>query len=129
MRYTLRLLTLDQLRRAATLVCALELERQDDVARLGTEPAGGQGGRQSVTARTKVRQVKTSPKDKPSPVPLENCPWCGSRFSPSRFELLPDDDHPTELRIFCTSRLRRGELNRSGAVLAHVGEEREGVPR
>ena len=31
MRYTLRLLTLDQLGRAATLICALELERQKDV--------------------------------------------------------------------------------------------------
>ena len=30
MRYTLRLLTLDQLGRAATLICALELERQKD---------------------------------------------------------------------------------------------------
>ncbi|MGH7556094.1 MAG: DISARM system helicase DrmA, partial [Longimicrobiales bacterium] len=35
MRYTLRLLTLDQLGRAATLMCALELERQADVAKLG----------------------------------------------------------------------------------------------
>ena len=35
MRYTLRLLTLDQLGRAATLLCALELERQQDVETLG----------------------------------------------------------------------------------------------
>ena len=39
MRYTLRLLTLDQLGRAAGLVCALELERrQDATARLGGWP-------------------------------------------------------------------------------------------
>ena len=31
MRYTLRLLTLDQLSRAATMICALEMERQKDV--------------------------------------------------------------------------------------------------
>ena len=38
MRYTLRLLTLDQLGRAATLICALELERQKDVEKLGEWP-------------------------------------------------------------------------------------------
>lgn len=38
MRYTLRLLTLDQLGRAATLICALELERQRDVKKLGQWP-------------------------------------------------------------------------------------------
>ena len=38
MRYTLRLLTLDQLGRAATLICALELERQKDVDKLGDWP-------------------------------------------------------------------------------------------
>src|SRR5205085_2256004 len=38
MRYTLRLLTLDQLSRASTLICALELERQKDVAKLGEWP-------------------------------------------------------------------------------------------
>lgn len=38
MRYTLRLLTLDQLSRAAGLVCALELERVRDPARLGEWP-------------------------------------------------------------------------------------------
>ena len=35
MRYTLRLLTLDQLGRAATLICALELERQKDATSSG----------------------------------------------------------------------------------------------
>ena len=38
MRYTLRLLTLDQLGRASTLICALELERQQDVEKLGEWP-------------------------------------------------------------------------------------------
>ena len=49
MRYTLRLLTLDQLGRAATLICALELERQQDVDKLGRmavrdRPVGREGG-------------------------------------------------------------------------------------
>lgn len=38
MRYTLRLLTLDQLSRAATLICALELLRAKDVTKLGAWP-------------------------------------------------------------------------------------------
>jgi hypothetical protein len=38
MRYTLRLLALDQLGRAAGLICALELERQQDVEKLGKWP-------------------------------------------------------------------------------------------
>ena len=38
MRYTLRLLTLDQLGRAATLICALELVRQEDVDKFGEWP-------------------------------------------------------------------------------------------
>ena len=38
MRYTLHLLTLDQLSRAATLICALELERLQDVTKPGDWP-------------------------------------------------------------------------------------------
>ena len=38
MRYTLRLLTLDPLGRAATVICSLELERQTDLPKLGAWP-------------------------------------------------------------------------------------------
>jgi hypothetical protein len=118
MRYTLRLLTLDQLGRAAGLVCALELEREKDARRYGEWPfeiglwvgkaatpniLGRKGDGRSDSARTKVRQFKADPKSRPSPIPLENCPWCGTRFGPNSFALLPDDDHPSELRIVCTN--------------------------
>lgn len=116
MRYTLRLLTLDQLARAAGLVCALELEREADVARYGRWPfeiglwvgkaatpnvLGYKGFKGTGDARSKVRQFKKYPKTKPSPIPLENCPWCGERFTPNSFNLRPDDDQPRDLRITC----------------------------
>ena len=118
MRYTLRLLTLDQLGRAAGLVCALELEREADHERYGNWPfeiglwvgkaatpniLGRKGDGRSDSARSKVRQFKADPKSKPSPIPLENCPWCGTRFGPDSFALLPNDDNPNELRIVCTN--------------------------
>jgi hypothetical protein len=118
MRYTLRLLTLDQLARAAGLVCALELEREKDLVRYGEWPfeiglwvgkaatpnvLGHKGDGNPDSARSKVRQFKADPKGKPSPIPLENCPWCGTRFGPDSFALLPNDDQPLELRIVCTN--------------------------
>ena len=118
MRYTLRLLTLDQLGRAAGLVCALELEREQAPARYGEWPfeiglwvgkaatpniLGRKGDGRSDSARSKVRQYKADPRGKPSPIPLENCPWCSSRFGPDSFALLPNDDEPRELRIVCVN--------------------------
>ena len=116
MRYTLRLLTLDQLGRAAGLVCALELERRKDAGRYGGWPfeiglwvgkagtpnrLGERGDNRSDSARSKVSQYKNNPQGKPAPIPLEACPWCGEDFTPNSFTLLPDADHPTELRIVC----------------------------
>ena len=118
MRYTLRLLTLDQLARASGLVCALELEREADVGRYGEWPfeiglwvgkaatpnvMGRRGEPRSDSARAKTRQFKANPSGKPSPIPLENCPWCGTRFEPASFTLWPNDDRPAELRIVCTN--------------------------
>lgn len=118
MRYTLRLLTLDQLARASGLMCALELEREANTDRLGTWPfeiglwvgkagtpnlIGARGDGRSDTARSMVQKFKADPKSNPAPIPLDSCPWCGSKFTPDSFLLLPDDDFPEELRIVCSN--------------------------
>jgi len=118
MRYTLRLLTLDQLGRAATLICALELERQKDIEKLGPWPfeiglwvgkaatpnvMGAKGDGNSDTARGRTVAFKNDDR-KPSPIPLEDCPWCGSKFKPASFHLLPGPDYPTDLRVTCLNR-------------------------
>jgi hypothetical protein len=118
MRYTLRLLTLDQLSRAATLICALELERQNDVVKLGEWPfeiglwvgmaatpnrMGDVKDRDGYTAREKTIAFWNDDR-KPSPIPLEECPWCGTRFKAVSFQLLPNRDYPTDLRVMCIDR-------------------------
>ena len=118
MRYTLRLLTLDQLGRAAGLVCALELERVNEADKYGHWPyeiglwvgkaatpniMGRKGDGRDDTARSKVNRFKGNPRGNPSPIPLENCPWCGTRFQPDSFNLLPNADAPAELRVTCAN--------------------------
>ena len=88
MRYTLRLLTLDQLGRASTLICALELERQKDVEKLGEWPfeiglwvgraatpnrVGQKGDTDQETARAKTLAFKRGTTTA-SPIPIEDCP-------------------------------------------------------
>ena len=118
MRYTLRLLTFDQLARAAGLVCALELERHGAPDRYGEWPfeiglwvgkaatpnvMGKKGGGAFESARSKTLRYKGNPRGRPTPIPLENCPWCGQRFEADAFDLLPDSDRPRDLRIVCTN--------------------------
>ena len=118
MRYTLRLLTLDQLSRAAGLVCALELEREADSGRYGEWPfeiglwvgkaatpnvLGRKGDGRSDSARSKLRRFQSNTRGNPSPIPLENCPWCGERFQAESFQLLPNADAPKELKVICAN--------------------------
>jgi hypothetical protein len=119
MRYTLRLLTLDQLGRATGLVCALELERQAN-PKLGEWPfeiglwvgkaatpnrmgcSGDKGPAVDDTAYTKVNQFRKDDK-KPMPVPIEECPWCGDRFTRDSFWLKPNAKAPIDLHVVCTN--------------------------
>jgi hypothetical protein len=128
MRYTLRLLTLDQLGRAAALICALELERQKDVEKLGEWPfeiglwvgraatpnrMGRKGDTDRESARAKTIAFKNDDR-KPSPIPLEECPWCGTKFKSNSFQLVPNTDNPTDLRVNCAN--RRCEFSRGNAL-------------
>jgi len=97
MRYTLRLLTLDQLGRAAALICALELEREQNPGQLGAWPfeiglwvgraatpnyMGKRGDSSPTTARAKTLRFQKNTSNDP-PLPLDRCPWCGTKFIPS----------------------------------------------
>ena len=111
LRYTLRLLTLDQLGRAATLICALDLLRQKDPTRLGdVRVAIGLWVGRSATANT-LEQVKkliidyknSASKTAPSPFPLATCPWCGRVLGRDSLVLAPNKTSPEEVIVSCVS--------------------------
>jgi hypothetical protein len=124
MRYTLRLLTLDQLGRAAGMVCALELLRTgpdyidaDGRPALGDWPIeiglwvgsdaspnwlGGKGDKRDDTAVKRVRAYRSG-RDPRAPAPIKACPWCGTAFTPQSFHCMPSDHQPTNLEIRCTN--------------------------
>jgi hypothetical protein len=118
MRYTLRLLTLDQLGRAATVICALELERQrriseDQPHKLGDWPfeigmwvgkgaspnkLGGPNDPDNKSTYNVLNRWKKKGTDRP--IPIEICPWCSRPLQPLGFNLLPSRA-PDRLEIHC----------------------------
>ncbi|HJX54398.1 MAG TPA: DISARM system helicase DrmA [Polyangia bacterium] len=109
LRYTLRLLTLDQLGRAATLICALELIRKTD-PRLGQVRFSlGLWVGKSATANTleEVARAITEYRNSTSavaqsPFPLPACPWCARPLGKDSLELKPNRTHPDEVLIGCS---------------------------
>jgi hypothetical protein len=92
MRYTLRLLTLQQFQRATTLICACETIRRTDEATWGTDPfrIGLWVGANNTPNTTDdsdeaIKQYRDSRlKGRGTPHQLTNCPWCGSKLEPGR---------------------------------------------
>ena len=110
LRYTLRLLTLDQLRRAAQLICALEVLRRAQPGLLGTRrfSIGLWVGRSGSANRLQdvikpMRQLKStgSVRGGPPPVPLARCPWCDTELTPDSFLLVPDQKNAKALVAGC----------------------------
>ena len=85
MRYTLRLLTLQQFQRAAALVCACEELRRKDVALWGEEPfrlglwVGSKSTPNTLEAAQRRRDDRRNVfSAEGSPLQLKTCPWCGA---------------------------------------------------
>jgi helicase-like protein len=83
MRYTLRLLTIQQFQRAAAMICACEslrLEAKPD-ASLGEDPIGiGLWVGVAATPLNLKDAVGRRPDDPSTPEQLQNCPCCGGKL-------------------------------------------------
>ena len=92
MRYTLRLLTLQQFQRATALICACETIRRADEKTWGTDPfrIGLWVGMRNTPNKTAdsdeaVKQHRESRlRGSGTPHQLTNCPWCGTKIDPGR---------------------------------------------
>ena len=122
MRYTLRLLTLDQLARASGVVCALELMRSEpawqdgDKHLLGDWPVeiglwigsaaspnrlGKTGDGRKDTAVARVRRYRKDGRE--APAPIKACPWCATPFSRDSFACIPTERTPRNMEIRCAN--------------------------
>src|SRR5690625_186995 len=88
MRYTLRLLTIQQFERAAMLICSLERLRRDNDERLGTSRFGiglwvGAAATPNTVAQARIalnRVRRSEPVWTENPMQLKACPWCGTKL-------------------------------------------------
>ncbi|MFC5136995.1 helicase-related protein [Actinomycetospora rhizophila] len=107
MRYTLRLLTLQQFERAAALICAMEVVRRREQD-LGREPMsiGMWVGRAATPnslkeAKKALEQLAAGKQlDEENPVQLTSCPWCGTPIDHNDYEV---DERATRLVVRCPS--------------------------
>ncbi len=96
MRYTLRLLTLQQFQRAAALLCACEVIRKADTAKWGSTPfrlglwVGNKATPNTLKqAAESLRQgnVGGRPGISGTPHQLVSCPWCGCQIFPQHVKV------------------------------------------
>lgn len=134
MRYTLRLLTLQQFQRASTLICAMELLRQEAIAggdeSLGQEPftIGLWVGNKVTPGSTDdshraIKDIRDPDKfdaGGTSPAQLTSCPWCGCEVSDKRD--IEVDTFLKRTTIYCGDKKSRCEFSRGkSSKKAHPG--------
>lgn len=110
MRYTLRLLTLQQFQRASSLICACEIIRRSDSTTWGQTPFRlglwvGQRStpnttQESAEAITQQHGIHNSMFGGGSPHQLTNCPWCGAPIDGGSNILV--NKHKGRTYIYCS---------------------------
>lgn len=134
MRYTLRLLTLQQFQRATALICAMEVLRREALSSgdsaLGHEPftIGLWVGNKVTPGTTEdshhaiedIRNPGRHHAGAASPVQLTSCPWCSSDIAPGR-DVEVDKKHGRTL-VYCGDKKGRCEFSRGkSSKLLHPG--------
>lgn len=107
MRYTLRLLTLQQFERASGLVCALERWRRYNLRESAPISIGlwlGQGATPNdvKTAASILRRSVPGETDEGNPRQLLQCPWCGADLPPDSYDA---DIRADKLTVKCSNAL------------------------
>jgi Helicase conserved C-terminal domain len=126
MRYTLRLLTLQQFQRASSLICACEVIRRRDIGKWGETPfrVGLWVGRkttpnqtaQSLKAVEAMRGGQRPPAGIGSPRQLTACPWCGREISGGQhIQVDPYPGGRARTIIFCGDPMGTCEFSRKQA--------------
>lgn len=86
MRYTLRLLTMQQFQRASLVIMALELIRRWGNYELGNEPIniGLWVGDNSLPNKIDdlIIEYENLKNEKSNKIPFSSCPWCNSKLNP-----------------------------------------------
>jgi hypothetical protein len=97
MRYTLRLLTLQQFERATALICAMETIRRRTQSELGSVPISigmwvGSSATPNILERAE-KQLATlgmhphKSLQRENPVQLHQCPWCGEPLDATNYKV------------------------------------------
>ena len=126
MRYTLRLLTLQQFERASALICAIEhLRRELD---LGGDPVSiGMFVGEALTPNhledagkllEGYKEGKLISEGQPDPFQVRKCPWCGSVLGPDDYEV----DNGTG-RMYSRCPNEGCEFHGGDGIPAHVIDE------
>lgn len=134
MRYTLRLLTLQQFQRATALICAMEHIRREAIA-TGDKSLGESAftiglwvGNKVTPGTTEdshkfieaIRTPGRNPTGMASPAQLTGCPWCGTEIDPRRD--IEVDKIAGRTTIYCGDKLSSCDFSRGrSSKLAHPG--------
>lgn len=130
MRYTLRLLTLQQFHRAAALICACETIRRADDAKWGKIPfrlglwVGNKTTPNTLAAAAESLSqgnVGGRPSTTGTPHQITSCPWCGSEIKIQNLHIYEAPNDIGRCITYCGDKLGRCEFTERKAP-------KEGLP-